>query len=863
MVTCRQIQELTKARLEGSVPSYPEQWIEGPMARRDRAMMRRGMLRRRLPKVKGAAKQAARSPSPPGSAGNGRPPSPNRGHVPMRGPKTQVLGSGKAGGEGDEPTSLALPLKPLRWPRVRDEQLQTVCSIKRMLKELHAYLQANSSTLVEALPRRSVNGEGFVSIVTLHRWLCSLKREPGNGPTGVEGLRLSLTPDAETIRSRALAVRSQYARGKPIPPAVIRSMVNFLDREDRGVILMADFMECFRVAKRLALDLDRITPSKKDLVVLKSQQEEEKARALEQQEQTIDEEEEVEEVDKELSWYDEDVELTQRRKVKEAATEGDEDAQPSLASSYGAVNEADVHELVDVLFSEYDELLLQELEASSRVLKRLWAVAREGHRYGYRSRQEGEEKERALAASYKPISERDSVSTFRGEAGTGSQLPTGADDPVGLLEGAEPPLHVARVFVALDDYLATTEGMRFMEFVKMKSAPQASVFAVGSGIAEAYASVHDVRAVLAALFEGASRVEDAKRAREAARAAKTALLALEMEAAAPSGASSIEQQMKRAGIDSVFRRVEFLTARRGLRLRDVCELMDTENSGTVGVAKIVAFMQAISLRTPPPSYEAARVKNADKAAVAAAANAARAKEELDFTIRMRAAEESGCFASFALLDRYFCRFQLKAEDIWYHGRAKKEGFRRAAECKTDDSDALAAGEFHKLLLQAKVSLTFEQVKKLVAYLDTDGSGKIEHDELQAAILDYRRFKRAKQRLELKRASAERRLFLDRQVLLLLQYLVLVGEGNKLKDQQYQAYATAALGNANANEAKDEALRETMAQVGPNGPHDQFINVVDMQRAIEKSSNLAIAQYFREVRERLHSDAYQQLREINN
>ena len=397
----------------------------------------------------------------------------------------------------------------------------------------------------------------------------------------------------------------------------------------------------------------------------------------------------------------------------------------------------------------------------------------------------------------------------------------------------------------------------------MKSAPQASVFAVGSGIAEAYASVHDVRAVLAALFEGASRVEDAKKAREAARAAKTALLALEMDAAAPSGASSIEQQMKRAGIDSVFRRVEFLTARRGLRLRDVCELMDTENSGTVGVAKIVAFMQAISLRTPPPSYEAARVKNADKAAVAAAANAARAKEELDFTIRMRAAEESGCFASFALLDRYFCRFQLKAEDIWYHGRAKKEGFRRAAECKTDDSDALAAGEFHKLLLQAKVSLTFEQVKKLVAYLDTDGSGKIEHDELQAAILDYRRFKRAKQRLELKRASAERRLFLDRQVLLLLQYLVLVGEGNKLKDQQYQAYATAALGNANANEAKDEALRETMAQVGPNGPHDQFINVVDMQRAIEKSSNLAIAQYFREVRERLHSDAYQQLREINN
>ena len=35
MVTARQIQQLTRQRLEGTVPSYPEQWLEGPMVRRE------------------------------------------------------------------------------------------------------------------------------------------------------------------------------------------------------------------------------------------------------------------------------------------------------------------------------------------------------------------------------------------------------------------------------------------------------------------------------------------------------------------------------------------------------------------------------------------------------------------------------------------------------------------------------------------------------------------------------------------------------------------------------------------------------------------------------------------------------------
>ena len=51
MVTARQIQQLTRQRLEGTVPSYPEQWLEGPMVRRERRIMNRGGIQE--PKLSG------------------------------------------------------------------------------------------------------------------------------------------------------------------------------------------------------------------------------------------------------------------------------------------------------------------------------------------------------------------------------------------------------------------------------------------------------------------------------------------------------------------------------------------------------------------------------------------------------------------------------------------------------------------------------------------------------------------------------------------------------------------------------------------------------------------------------------------
>ena len=184
MVTARQIQQLTRQRLEGTVPSYPEQWLEGPMVRRERRIMNRGGIlygrrAKTLPRLKpgGSAEAPVAAKKKPTDADArlagfaARP----RSAEEKRARTERALAVIAAGGGADE-HALRLPVRPLAWPRGRDEQLQTVRAIKRMLRELDAHLKSASSTLSEALPRRSVTGDGLVSVATLHAWLRSLTR---------------------------------------------------------------------------------------------------------------------------------------------------------------------------------------------------------------------------------------------------------------------------------------------------------------------------------------------------------------------------------------------------------------------------------------------------------------------------------------------------------------------------------------------------------------------------------------------------------------------------------------------------------------------------------------------------------------
>jgi len=264
MVTARQIQQLTRQRLEGTVPSYPEQWLEGPMVRRERRIMNRGGIlygrrAKTLPRLKpgGSAEAPAPAKKPTDAARlagfAARPRSAEEKRA-----RTERALAVIAGGGGADEHALRLPVRPLAWPRGRDEQLQTVRAIKRMLRELDAHLKSASSTLSEALPRRSVTGDGLVSVATLHAWLRSLTRAADEKRGG--GARAAFDDDARFER-RAEAVRKEYAKGAPLPPAVVRAMVALLDGGGTGVVALRDLVECFRVATRLAIDADAEAPA--------------------------------------------------------------------------------------------------------------------------------------------------------------------------------------------------------------------------------------------------------------------------------------------------------------------------------------------------------------------------------------------------------------------------------------------------------------------------------------------------------------------------------------------------------------------------------------------------------------------------
>ena len=98
---------------------------------------------------------------------------------------------------------------------------------------------------------------------------------------------------------------------------------------------------------------------------------------------------------------------------------------------------------------------------------------------------------------------------------------------------------------------------------------------------------------------------------------------------------------------------------------------------------------------------------------------------------MRAAEASGVVAAFERLDAFMRKWQMKCADLW-----------RLNDLDGDGN--IDARELHAILaVKCQAPFTRAQVEQLVAFLDTDGSGALGDAELQAAVDDYRRYRRAK------------------------------------------------------------------------------------------------------------------------
>ena len=213
-------------------------------------------------------------------------------------------------------------LRPLRWPESREEQLQLLCSVKRMLRQLQAHLQATSSTVLEALPRRSVSLEGLVSCGVLHEWLCQLARDPpadhGLSAAAANNANSSGTHtptsgafshvaqpglDDDDDDDDGACARPSAVEGERelISAAASRGLSTFLDARGTGRVRLVDLTEAFRVAKRLGLDRDEMPKPPAGA----AHQDDDEHEPLERDE-TRDDRPPCAEFDKELMWFDDE-----------------------------------------------------------------------------------------------------------------------------------------------------------------------------------------------------------------------------------------------------------------------------------------------------------------------------------------------------------------------------------------------------------------------------------------------------------------------------------------------------------------------------------------------------------------------------
>lgn len=778
----------------------------------------------------------------------------------------------------DAPNTTKFPLKPLRWPTTRDEQLQTICSIKRMLNELHAYLQANSSTLIEALPRMSVSGDGLVKVSILHEWLCSLKRDQGSningadtGPRGSTASKDNASLAGNLTESHGSGSKGTSAVETRVEPFVqhmqqdelleqmLHTLKGYLDPSGTGKVQAEKVLHSFRIAKRLALEHDIGSPLRGRTVTILP-----KPRA---------DIEHLKKWKKEFSSLgsapprsvDSGGSTNQLENVHGDVTQEQNGDTASLATDFGVVREGDVHDLVDILFSDchqptgiVSKLNLEELEGQIRFLRRVWGI-------NHYNRPKHSKTTDATESHSSIVSSDDE---FRPDLK--SKWMEMLDEPcMGEIISAVNDRtwralvqRIAWVLASLEDYLARNEGMRFMEFVKAKGmAVLARSTPAGRDLGQV--DIRLVRRSLLDLFDEPI----AKRAKEWIKA-----VMYEREATAQAQVTQQQElrriaeiRMKRAGIGPLFRRVETLLRRRGLRLGEAMDLVraDDKDSAIVSLEKFLALVKALHIRRPPRSFLRSRQIKSARAAAAAAAIDARATENRAFVKRIIAAEQNGVLESFARLDHYFRRYQLTADGIWAFSRSiarMSDGSNGAAGGCGTRTEALGAEQFHDLLVSANVTLPLDQVRAIVRYLDTDGNGTVEYDELNAALMDYRKFKRAKRRFEIQRARAEHRLFLDQQATLLLQFLVLMAP---VRDSAAGTFVTpTAANNATSNPTSSYVKRRRSSIfdhkfnfLNLSRPENQSIHIVEMQRAIEKASYQPVSQYFREVRERLHKETY--------
>jgi Ca2+-binding EF-hand superfamily protein len=714
------------------------------------------------------------------------------------------------------------PVPRLRWPNSTDERLEVMTQIKAALETLYQHLRPRSLAIKDVLPREydecnrpqlvGVDENNNISIQTLFVGLRSIKKEKGKK----KKKRVSALVGSPT-RTRP----ASDAGKPPLDPAAIEAMIEFFDDDQSGEIELLEFMTAFRVANRLFL------LGESDGKTLAWEKEEQKKKNNKPSSSSSS-----------SSSKDERTTTTMERSRSASVDARDGfDAMSEIGGGGGSLGSLDdsfgsfdgANSLTSNLTGLASGVSFMTATVSGKgkvprcPLRRdeleelgAWATAdtNAGHRRrGVYQRHRFEMRLRLLRRAYSA-----------GRAAYRARWAAAADDDP--LPEEQPALYLQTgtpAFFNEEEDAEAAKQERFerrLEAVALADAERAANDVIGAGInwgddlvtREEQEGIEEHMGVSQwAMAKSLRRLEKYLRSTHCQTLAGVLreipcdilfeinglvpfenlhnffdslhgpnprvvkLLSLQEQKALATRQEREEKERQRAwlkaqevqlelsGVAELIRKLQRHMRLKGLRMYELFTMIDTSGDQLIDRNELRAALLDICRPPPPPESRLATKKREEAMAAEAEAERRHEEEKAVMLERMRASEVSGAGEAFAKLDRFMRKYQLTAKTFFV-----------ATDKNSDGS--LDVGELFAALQKAKCPMTKRQVRKMVSYLDQDGDMTMDEGELQAAITEYRAFKRAKKFMNqvLERSSSHEQLLPDRMITLLIRYLIGMG-----------------------------------------------------------------------------------------
>jgi Ca2+-binding EF-hand superfamily protein len=185
---------------------------------------------------------------------------------------------------------------------------------------------------------------------------------------------------------------------------------------------------------------------------------------------------------------------------------------------------------------------------------------------------------------------------------------------------------------------------------------------------------------------------------------------------------------ERSGVAAIVRNLEGRMKERGMRINDLFTEMDIDGDGTVSGPELSKMLTVIL--QPPADVQAAVKIRKQKMEATLASKAAADEETSKLEFQLKEAEESGAHVAMAAFAEYMRVHACRVIDVFRMIDSSGDGV-----CDLE--------ELYAMIEIVGLDMKREDMKKMMDYLDDDGSGTLDAEELNRAVRDFRRAKWAR------------------------------------------------------------------------------------------------------------------------